>query len=170
MAHECSIRRLDRPCGVTDAGRLAEFGHHRIELGSLHRRRDQGGDDLHHVLAALHHVDATDRVMGRFQSVHEEIAGGAGPFGRNRDLNLVGGFGLALVDGTRLIAFTRGRSSVFPASTATVTRAASMARSAPAKAPTAAEHHRVAAVLRPCTFMPSFMITPAPRKPMPEIT
>ena len=33
-----------------------------------------------------------------------------------------------------------------------------------------AEHHRVAAVVRPRTFMPSFMIAPAPRKPMPETT
>ncbi len=31
-----------------------------------------------------------------------------------------------------------------------------------------AEHHSVAAVLRPRTFMPSRIITPAPRKPIPE--
>ena len=41
---------------------------------------------------------------------------------------------------------------------------------APVQLPTAAEHHRVAAVFRPRTFMPSFMITPAPRKPTPETT
>src|SRR6516165_10564199 len=34
----------------------------------------------------------------------------------------------------------------------------------------AAEHQRVAAVLRPRTFKPSRKITPAPRKPMPETT
>src|ERR1700722_19389973 len=39
-------------------------------------------------------------------------------------------------------------------------------RSAPAHAPTAAEHHKVAAVLRPQTFPPSFMKTPAPRIPL----
>src|ERR1700694_5461582 len=39
---------------------------------------------------------------------------------------------------------------------------------APAKAPTAAEYHRVAAVLRPRTLSPSRMITPAPRNPIPD--
>ena len=51
-----------------------------------------------------------------------------------------------------------------------VTAAASAGNPAPAKAPTAAETQRVAAVFRPLTCAPSFMITPAPRKPMPEIT
>ncbi len=68
------------------------------------------------------------------------------------------------------MALTSGRSSVLQASTAAVTKQASSGRSAPAKAPTEAEHQSVAGVLRPRTFMPSFMITPAPRKPMPEIT
>src|SRR3984893_9436232 len=39
---------------------------------------------------------------------------------------------------------------------------------APANAPTAAEHHSVAAVLRPRTLSPSRMITPAPRNPIPD--
>ena len=68
------------------------------------------------------------------------------------------------------MAFTSGRSAVLQASTVSITSTASKGRSAPQNAPTAAEHQRVAAVLRPRTFMPSFMITPAPRKPMPEIT
>src|SRR6516165_11234903 len=34
----------------------------------------------------------------------------------------------------------------------------------------AAEHHRVAAVLRPRTFRPSRKITPAPKKPIPDTT
>src|SRR5450631_1496920 len=36
---------------------------------------------------------------------------------------------------------------------------------APTKIPTIAEHHKVAAVLSPCTFVPSRKIIPAPRKP-----
>ena len=72
--------------------------------------------------------------------------------------------------GLRSIAFTSGRSSVLPAITKTVRSPASATMSAPVQAPTAAEHQRVAAVLRPRTFMPSFMITPAPRKPTPETT
>ena len=59
-----------------------EFGHHRVELGGLHRRRDQGGDDLDRVLAALHHVDAADRVMGRLQSLDQEVAGRDPPLRR----------------------------------------------------------------------------------------
>jgi hypothetical protein len=35
---------------------------------------------------------------------------------------------------------------------------------------TAADPHSVAAVFRPDTCAPSFMIAPAPRKPTPEIT
>ena len=38
---------------------------------------------------------------------------------------------------------------------------------APANAPTAAVAHSVAAVFSPVTDEPCFMITPAPRKPMP---
>jgi hypothetical protein len=38
---------------------------------------------------------------------------------------------------------------------------------APAKAPTAAVAHSVAAVFNPVTEDPCFMITPAPRKPIP---
>ena len=39
---------------------------------------------------------------------------------------------------------------------------------APASAPTAAVDHSVAAVLSPVTDRPCFMITPAPKNPMPE--
>ena len=39
-----------------------------------------------------------------------------------------------------------------------------------ANTPTAAEHHRVAAVLRPRTLNPSRRITPPPRNPMPDTT
>src|SRR5260370_4999650 len=63
----------------------------------------------------------------------------------------------------RLIKLTIGRRKVFPARMKAVSSAASAGRSAPEKAPTAAELHRVAAVFRPRTFMPSFMMTPAPR-------
>jgi hypothetical protein len=72
--------------------------------------------------------------------------------------------------GARLMALTSGRSSVLPASTKQVSATASIARSAPAQAPTAAEHHSVAAVFSPQTLLPYFMITPAPRKPTPETT
>jgi hypothetical protein len=41
-------------------------------------------------------------------------------------------------------------------------------RKPPASVSTIAEHHNVAAVLRPWTLTPSRKITPAPRKPMPE--
>ena len=37
-------------------------------------------------------------------------------------------------------------------------------------APTAAERPSVAAALRPRTLTPSFIIAPAPRRPMPETT
>src|SRR5216684_2110810 len=63
----------------------------------------------------------------------------------------------------RLIKLTSGRRKVFPARMKAVSSAASASRSAPEKAPTAAELHRVAAVFRPRTFTPSFMMTPAPR-------
>src|SRR5215469_13568136 len=45
------------------------------------------------------------------------------------------------------MALTSGRSKVLPASTKPVKAIASKARSAPAQAPTAAEHHNVAATL-----------------------
>jgi hypothetical protein len=67
--------------------------------------------------------------------------------------------------GARLIAFTSGRRRVLPTGTKQVSATASTARSAPAHAPTAAEHHKVAAVLRPQTFPSFFMMTPAPRNP-----
>src|SRR6516162_1896158 len=72
--------------------------------------------------------------------------------------------------GVRLMALTNGRNSVLPASTKPVKAISSQARSAHAQAPTAAEHHNVAAVLRPQTLLPCFMITPAPRKPTPVTT
>ena len=40
----------------------------------------------------------------------------------------------------------------------------------PVRTPAAAEHQRVTAVFKPHTLNPSRMITPAPRKPMPETT
>jgi len=40
----------------------------------------------------------------------------------------------------------------------------------PDSTPTAAEHQSVAAVFRPQTLLPSFMITPAPRNPMRDTT
>lgn len=49
-----------------------------------------------------------------------------------------------------------------------VSKAASAIMSEPAQAPMAAEHQRVAAVLRPLMFPLSFMMTSAPKKPMPE--
>ncbi|MNU71155.1 hypothetical protein D3C71_605800 [compost metagenome] len=66
--------------------------------------------------------------------------------------------------------FTTGRSSVLLASTKSAAISASPSRSAPAQAPTAADPHSVAAVFRPVMLAPSFMIAPAPRKPMPETT
>src|SRR3954465_2302379 len=68
----------------------------------------------------------------------------------------------------RLMALTSGRSMVLPAITNTVSAAAWAIMSAPAQEPTAAEAHSVAAVLSPRTSMPCFMMTPAPRKPIPE--
>ena len=68
------------------------------------------------------------------------------------------------------MAFTSGRNSVFPASTNTVSATDCATMSAPAQDPTAADAHKVAAVLRPRTFMPSFMIAPAPKNPMPDTT
>ncbi len=38
----------------------------------------------------------------------------------------------------------------------------------PHNTPMPAEHHSVAAVFSPRTFIPSRMMTPAPRKPIPE--
>ncbi|KAG0900853.1 hypothetical protein G6F32_017342 [Rhizopus arrhizus] len=66
--------------------------------------------------------------------------------------------------------FTTGRNSVLAASTKIAAITASGSSLMPAHAPTAAEPHRVAAVFRPDTCAPSFMIAPAPRKPTPEIT
>lgn len=65
---------------------------------------------------------------------------------------------------------TTGRRTVFAVSTNSAAIAASGNSLAPAQAPTAAEPHSVAAVFRPETCAPSFMIAPAPRKPMPEMT
>src|SRR5450830_22527 len=72
--------------------------------------------------------------------------------------------------GWRLMLLTIGRSNVLAASTNSVPSSASRIRSAPAQAPTAAEAQRVAAVLSPRTLPSSRMITPAPRKPMPDTT
>lgn len=72
--------------------------------------------------------------------------------------------------GMRLIASTSGRSAVLANSTTPVSSVASAIMSDPAIDPTAAEHQSVAAVLSPRTFIPSFMITPAPRKPIPDTT
>ena len=47
---------------------------------------------------------------------------------------------------------------------------ASIKRLAEHKTPMAAAHQRVAAVVRPFTDFPSFIITPAPRKPIPATT
>ena len=68
------------------------------------------------------------------------------------------------------MAFTSGRRRVFPASTKKVRATAWAIMSAPAQEPTAADAHSVAAVLRPRTSMPCFMMTPAPRKPIPDTT
>ena len=65
---------------------------------------------------------------------------------------------------------TTGRSSVFAASTNSAASTASGSSLAPAQQPTAAEPQSVAAVFRPETLAPSFMMAPAPRKPMPETT
>ncbi|MNG02209.1 hypothetical protein D3C84_852260 [compost metagenome] len=54
------------------------------------------------------------------------------------------------------------------ASTKRAPRMASMAKPAPLAAPTAATPQRVAAVLMPRMLPDSRMMTPAPRKPMPE--
>ena len=47
---------------------------------------------------------------------------------------------------------------------------ASTRRLAEHNIPIAAEHHKVAAVVNPLTALPSFIITPAPRKPIPATT
>src|SRR5205823_2546998 len=61
-----------------------------------------------------------------------------------------------------------GRSRTFTPTTTAVPAAATAYNPAPDRAPTAAEHHSVAAVLRPRTLRPSRRITPAPRNPMPD--
>ena len=47
---------------------------------------------------------------------------------------------------------------------------ASSKRLAEHNIPIAAEHHKVAAVVNPLMALPSFIITPAPKKPMPATT
>ena len=47
---------------------------------------------------------------------------------------------------------------------------ASSKRLAEHNIPIAAEHHKVAAVVKPLTAFPSFIITPAPKKPIPATT
>ena len=59
------------------------------------------------------------------------------------------GFGLRI--GCRLMSRTNGRSSRLMRMTKVVASAACSACPAPASIPTAAEHHKVAAVLRPVT-------------------
>ena len=54
--------------------------------------------------------------------------------------------------------------------TIAVTIAAAATKPEPLSVPTAAAHHRVAAVVSPRTLKPSLKITPAPRKPMPDTT
>ena len=72
--------------------------------------------------------------------------------------------------GWRLIKVTTGRKRVLAANTNMVANPASKIKSAPAQAPTAPEAHKVAAVLIPRTLPSSRMMTPAPRKPIPETT
>src|SRR5262249_53541551 len=64
----------------------------------------------------------------------------------------------------------RGRRNRWIARTAMVPVAAARLHPAPARVPTAAAHHSVAAVLSPRTLIPSRMITPAPRNPIPDTT
>ena len=68
------------------------------------------------------------------------------------------------------MAFTNGRNNVLPAITNSVSAVDCAIMSAPAQHPTAADAHKVPAVLRPRTFIPSFMIAPAPKNPMPDTT
>ena len=73
--------------------------------------------------------------------------------------------------GTRLLSrLTKGRRKRLVAITRAADNTLGHQKPAPAKVPTIAEHQSVAAVLIPCTLIPSRRITPAPRKPMPEIT
>jgi hypothetical protein len=64
----------------------------------------------------------------------------------------------------------RGLNAVFVRTTTPVMMAASAKNPEPVNAPTAAEHHSVAAVSIPLIFNPSLIMTPAPRNPMPETT
>ncbi len=66
--------------------------------------------------------------------------------------------------------WTIGLNSVLADKIKAVANIASIIKSAPAAAPTAAEHHKVAAVFKPW-MLPSWRImTPAPKKPIPETT
>src|SRR6516164_7692527 len=69
-----------------------------------------------------------------------------------------------------LSLLTMGRRKRLVAITRAAANTLGHQKPAPAKVPTIAEHQSVAAVLIPCTLIPSRRITPAPRKPMPEIT
>ena len=72
--------------------------------------------------------------------------------------------------GAWLMRFTTGRKRVLALITKPAARIVGSHCSAPAQAPTAAEPQNVAAVLRPRTLAPSFMMVPAPKKPTPETT
>jgi hypothetical protein len=72
--------------------------------------------------------------------------------------------------GCRLMIRTSGRNVRLTRTTKLVASAACSGWPLPASSPTAAEHHNVAAVLRPVTCSPSRKMMPAPRKPIPETT
>ena len=104
------------------------------------------------------------------ERVGEEVAHRADIFRLRRDMHLIGRLGRTLVD-RRTVDGVDERQQRRVAGEDRDRQRARLNREAGAeRAPTAAEHHSVAAVLRPEMCTPSFMMTPAPRKPMPETT
>jgi hypothetical protein len=65
---------------------------------------------------------------------------------------------------------TSGRKIRLTRTTKAVASAACSGWPLPANNPTAAEHHKVAAVFSPVTCSPSRKMMPAPRKPIPDTT
>ena len=117
----------------------------------------------------LDHLHIAHRILRGLQRIDQSLAHPRYGFGIHAQAHFVVASVAASLIGMRLIAFTSGRSSVLPAMISTVGSTPSASMSAPVQLPTAAEHHRVAAVFRPRVH--AFLHDhAAPRKPTPETT
>ena len=140
-----------------------------IELLGLGRGGHQRRRQLHELLAFRQGLDIADRIVVGLQLLEQQVTRFGHILELADDVNPVESLGLARLDRAAVDEVDQGPQQL-PAKTKAATSTASPFCPAPANAPTAAQAHKVAAVFSPLTCAPSFMMTPAPRKPIPDTT